>query len=223
MNSGASWTSVAASATSCRSPPESAEDAALAPALRQSDLSHHRRDGLLDARRRQRAVLEGKGEFVLDPHAAERLVGILEILRHIGSPAPRLPGCHISPKEADPSLHAGGNAAGDESGQRQKERGFARARGAKEENPFARPDRQVDWADSMALGERIADRNAAATLRRRASGDGRTLVIVDGQTGQRPGFVERFHDDVPEPPAEQRAAQAAQDEHGDQHAGCSAP
>ena len=64
--------------------------AAPAPLLRHADLPHGLRHRLRDLLRRQGAVLEREGDLVLDAHAAERLVRILEILRHVARPAPWL-------------------------------------------------------------------------------------------------------------------------------------
>src|SRR5829696_2011177 len=46
-----------------------------------------------------------------------------------------------------------------------------------------------------------------------------SAVTIDRQAGQGPCFVERLHDDMPEQAAQQRAAEAAQNEHGNQNSG----
>ena len=129
--------------------------AALAPFLRHADLSHDLCDGLRNALRRQGAVLEREGDFVLDAHAAKRLVRILEILRHLACPVPRPLCADIRAEEADMSAHLGGYAVGNESRQRQQQRGLARARWPKQQNPLALPDRQINRPDRGTLGEGI--------------------------------------------------------------------
>src|SRR3712207_7923781 len=60
-----------------------------------------RSDRLRDALRRQRPVLKREGDLVLHAHAAERLVRVLEILRHVTRPAPRLLRADILAEQAD--------------------------------------------------------------------------------------------------------------------------
>ena len=135
--------------------------AAVAPLLRHADLSHDLCDGLRDVLRRQGAVFEREGELVLDPHAAERLVRILEILRNLARPVPRLLRGDVPTEKPDMSAHLSGNAVGNEPRQRQQQGGFSGARRAEQQDPFARPDRQVHGPDRRAPGEGIENLDSA--------------------------------------------------------------
>jgi hypothetical protein len=73
------------------------------------------------------AVLQGKGNLILNPHAAERLVGVLKVLRHLCRPGPGWSRADIRPEKADVSVDGRGDAVGHQPSKRQQEGGFARA------------------------------------------------------------------------------------------------